>query len=204
MTTIRLIAVRAAMLAAILLPAVGCGSSSDLTADEAANKISDLLVAGEVEEADDLFDDVDGDEHTREVVRSVVYARAGDMYRKQKWSTAVVQLRFLHEHYPDSAASRQALLNTLMFQRAAQTRPPSTKQIKEVKILVKTIREEEEKPSPFVALAAAQAAVDEGRVDVARKEYDAFRATWNGQPRELLEYTVEFERYFTVNGGEGA
>jgi len=204
MKTIRVFVVRAAMLAAILLPAVGCGSSSNLTADEAANKISDLLVAGEVKEADDLFDDVDGDEHHVQVIYSVVYARAGDMYRKQKWSTASVQLRFLHEHYPDSAAARQALLYTLLRQRAGQTRTPNTKQIKEVKLLVKTIRKAEEKPSPFVALAAAQAAVDEGRVDVARKEYNAFRATWNGRPRELLEYTVEFERYFSVNEGEGA
>jgi len=195
---------RAAMLAAILLPAVGCGSSSDMTADDAANKISDLLVAGEVEEANDLFDDIDGSDHHVETVYSVVYARAGDMYRKQKWSVAAVQLRFLHEYYPDAAAPRQALLYTLLRQRAQQTRAPNAKAIKEVKRLVKATRKAEEKPSPFVALAAAQAAVDEGRVDIARKEYDAFRATWNGQPRELLEYTIEFDRYFMTNGGQGA
>ena len=195
---------RAAMLAAILLPAVGCGSFTNLTADEAANKISDLLVAGEVEEADDLFDDVDGSDHHVETVYSVVYSRAGDMYRKQKWSVAAVQLRFLHEHYPDAAAPRQALLYTLLRRRAQQTRAPGKNEVKEVKRLVKTIRKAEETPSPFVALAAAQAAVDEGRVDIARKEYEAFRASWNGQPRELLEYTVEFERYFEINGGAGA
>ena len=195
---------RAAMLAAILLPVVGCGSSSDLTADEAANKISDLLVAGEVDEAEDIFDDVDGNEHHRETVYSVVYARAGDLYRKQKWSTAAVPLRFLTEQYPKAAAPRQALLYTLLRQRAATTREPSEEQVKEVKRLVKTIRKAEEKPSPFVALAAAQAAVDEGRIDVARKEYDIFRASWDGRPRELLEYTVEFDRYFMTNGGEGA
>jgi len=195
---------RAAMLAAILLPAMGCSFGSDLTADDAANKISDLLVAGEVEEANDLYDDVDGGEHHRETVYSVVYARAGDMYRKQKWSVAADQLRFLHEQFPDAAAPRQALLYTLLRQRAQQTRAPSTKEVKEVKRLVKTIRKAEENPSPFVALAAAQAAVDEGRVDTARKEYDTFRATWDGQPRELKEYTVEFDRYFMTNGGEGA
>lgn len=195
---------RAAMLAAILLPAVGCGSSSDLSADDAANVISDHLVAGEVEEADDLFDAVDSSEHHVQTIYSVVYARAGDMYHKQKWSTAAVQLRFLAEHYPDAAAPRQALLYTLLRKRAAQRKQPSTKEVKEVKRLVKTIREAEENPSPFVALAAAQAAVDEGRVDIARKEYDAFRATWDGQPRELLEYTVEFDRYFMTNGGSGA
>jgi len=195
---------RAAMLAAILLPAVGCSFAPDLTADEAANKISDHLVAGEVDEAEDIFDDVDGNEHHRETVYSVVYARAGDMYRKQKWSVAAVQLRFLSEHYEDAAAPRQALLYTLLRQRAQQTRTPSTEQVKEVKRLVKTIRKQEENPSPFVALAAAQAAVDEGRVDVARKEYDQFRASWDGQPRDLLEYTVEFDRYFMTNGGSGA
>jgi hypothetical protein len=195
---------RAAMLAAILLPAVGCGSSSNLTADEAANRISDLLVAGEVDEADDIFDDVDGDDHYRETVYSVVYARAGDMYRKQKWSVAAVQLRFLTEHYENAAAPRQALLYTLLRQRAEQDKAPSSKEVKEVKQLVKTIRKAEEHPSPFVALAAAQAAVDEGRVDEARKEYDAFRAGWDGQPRELLDYTVEFDRYFMTNGGSGA
>ena len=195
---------RAAMLAAILLPAVGCGSSSNLTADDAANKISDLLIAGDVEEANELFDDIDRSDHHVETVYAVVYARAGDMYRKEKWSVASIQLRFLHEHYPDAAAPRQALLYTLLRRRAQQTGEPDAKDVKEVKRLIKDIRKVEENPSPFVALAAAQAAVDEGRVDVARKEYAAFRATWDGRPRELLEYTVEFDRYFETNGGSGA
>ncbi|MHC4953266.1 MAG: hypothetical protein ACYTGZ_05200 [Planctomycetota bacterium] len=192
-----------AMLTAILIPMFGCSSTPDLSADEAANQVAEHLAKGNVKDANELFDDLEDSDHHRETVYAVVYSRAGDYYRKGQWSAAARNLRFLHEFYPDAAAPRMALLSALLQQRAAQSRAPDGKQVKEMKGLVKEIRKADENAPAWVYLAAAQAAVDEGRIDHARKEYSTFKSKWDGKPRELRAYTTEFERYFeSVDKGE--
>ena len=190
-----------AMLLAVFLPSLGCSSTPNATADEAANQISDHLVAGKEKEANDLFDDIEDSDHHREAVRSVVYARAGDYYRKGRYDIAARKLRFLHANYPDAAAPRIALLYALMGERSMRSAKPSSKQIKEVKALVKDIREHEDEKNAniWASLVSAQVAIDEGNIDQARKEYSAFKAKWNGKPREMRSYTTEFERYFATH-----
>ena len=195
-----------AMLLALFLPAVGCSSTPNLSAEDAANQISDHLVAGKVKEAQEIHDDHDSSDHHTAAVFAVVYARAGDYQRKGRFDVAARKLRFLHENYPDKAAPRIALLYALMGERSMRREPPSDKQIKETKALVKDIREHEDEKvaNLWASLVSAQVAIDEGRIEEARKEYAAFKAKWDGKPREMNDYTTEFERYFATHTGDEA
>ena len=86
--------------------------------------------------------------------------------------------------------------------RGAQEGAPERDEIKEVGKLVKEIRKQDEHYPSWVDLAAAQAAVDAGKLSTARKEYAVFKSKWDGQPREARFYVEEFQRYFeTIDGG---
>jgi len=195
-----------AMLTAIFLPAFGCSSTPNMSADEAANQISDHLVAGKVKEAQEIHEDLEDSAHHRETVFVVVYARAGDFQRKGRFDISARKLRFLHENYPEKAAPRIALLYALMGERSMRRDAPTAKQLKATKALVKDIREHEDEKTANVwaSLVAAQIAIDEGRIEEARKEFSSFKAKWDGKPREMRIYTTEFERYFATHTGDEA
>lgn len=193
---------RILLLAAILIPATGCSSTPKLSPDDASNKIAESLVAGNVDDAEEIFDDIDGSDHHMQAVYATVYDRAGNYYRKERFAEAIVMLRFLHEHYEGAAAPRLALLYAHFLYRGKREDTPERDELKEVGKLVKEIRKADEHYPWWVDLAAAQAAVDAGRLNDARKEYAVFKSRWDGQPREARFYVEEFERYFrTVDGG---
>ena len=189
------------LLAAILTPLVGCASTK-LTVDEASHQCAENLAAGNIEEAEDIFDDVDSKDEYVEAIYATVYERAGVYYRKDRYDQAITMLRFLHEHYPDAGAPRLALLYAHFLRRGTMDAAPDRKELKEINKLVKTIRKEDEKYPWWVDLAAAQAAIDAGKVDTARKEYGTFKAKWDGKPREARFYVEEFDRYFQTQDRE--
>lgn len=190
------------LLAAILTPLVGCSSTPKLTEDEASNQIAENLAAGNIDDAEEIFDDIDGSDHHVQAVYATVYERAGIYYRKDRYDESIHMLRFLTDHYPDAGAPRLALLYAHFLRRGQLSAAPDRKELKEIGKLVKTIRKEDEKYPWWVDLAAAQAAIDAGKVDAARKEYGNFKAKWDGKPREARFYVEEFDRYFQTQDRE--
>lgn len=189
------------ILAAVIIPLAGCGSTPDLSPDDASNQIAENLAAGKVEAAEEIFDGVDRSDEHRSAIRATVYERAGAYYRADRFREAIALLRFLNEHYPDQSAPRLALLYAHFHQRGKTNAVPGAKNLKEVNGLIETIREEDEKYPAWVDLAAAQAAVDGSRIETARKEYAQFKSKWDGRPREFAFYVEEFERYFRMLDG---
>ena len=185
------------LIAAVLLPTIGCSSTPDRGPDETADAIAQQLAAGKLDDANDAFENVEDSAEHRDAVYATVYERAGGFYRKDKYKQSADMMRFLCEQYPKADAPRVALLWTLFRERAASSKEPTSKQLKEWNGLVKKIRSDDEKNySVFVDLASAQAAVDEGRLDRAQSEYARFKSRWNGKPREMRFYVEEFDRYF--------
>jgi len=190
------------ILAAILLPVTGCRGTPDWTADEASNAIAEKLAAGKVDEAEEIYDDIEGSDDHEQAVFATVYDRAGNYYRKEKFDASIRMLRFLHEHYEDAEAPRVALLYAHMLRRGQIEGAPADDDVKEMRSLVKEIRAKDAKYPTWVDLAAAQAAVDAGRVADARQEYATCKSKWDGSPREAQFYVEEFDRYFqTLDGG---
>jgi len=193
---------RILLLAVMLIPVTAaCSSTPDLSPDDASNKIAEDLAAGNVEEAAETYDDIDGSDHHRQAVYATVYERAGSYYRKERFPEAIVMLRFLYERYPDAAAPRLALLYAHFLNRGRQETTPERDELKEVDTLIKEIRKADEHYPWWVDLAAAQAAIDAGKMNDARKEYALFKTKWDGQPGEARFYVEEFERYFRTKDG---
>ena len=192
----------ALLLAAILVPLIGCGTPN-LSEDEASNQIAENLAAGNIKDAEKIFDGIDGSDHHVETVYATVYDRAGSYYRKDRYKEAINLLRFLHEHYPDAGAPRLALLYAHFLQRGRTRGAPDRKLRKEFDGLIKEIRKaDDEKYPAWVDLAAAQSAVDAGKTGAARKEYGKFKSKWDGKPREMRFYVEEFDRYFRTQDQE--
>jgi len=187
---------RTLLLLAVLIPA--CAGSPDWSADEASNAIAENLVAGKVDDAEAIFDDIDKSDHHMQAVYATVYERAGRYYRKGRYAEAIVMLRFLRERYGDAEAPRLALLYAHFLQRGEASTPPDADAVKEVRGLVKEIRQKDEKYPWWVDLAAAQNAIDGGRARDAREEYAKFKAKWDGRPAQARFYVEEFERYFAT------
>ena len=190
------------LLTAILIPVAGCASTPDMNEEEASHAIAENLAAGNVEEAEEIFDDVDGDDSYVDAVYATVYDRAGVYYRKERYKESITMLRFLSEHYPDADAPRLALLYAHFLRRGQLENAPDRKELKEIGKLVKTIRKKDDQYPWWVDLAAAQAAIDAGKVEEARKEYGTFKAKWDGKPREARFYVEEFDRYFQTQDRE--
>ena len=196
---IAMIILAAATLALLLVP--GCASSASYGPDEAADKISAHLVAGEKGDADDVFDDVKKSDSHRTTVYNALYARARDHFESENYIAAVALLGFLVDHYPNAMAVHEALVYAYLMGRSNSATKLKPEQVREMQRSISVLRKNEKNPPAYVDLAEAQALIDAGQLSKAREALTRFKSRWDGQPAALRDYLVELERYLSTHGG---
>lgn len=181
----------------LILPAsllMACASVPPGEPGEVADAILADLDAGRVSEATERFEAVSSDGRFREAVYPVLYDAASRRYRESQMEQAAPLLRFLSDHYPNAVAAREALLYTLLVIRAGQD-AADPQLLAEMEHLLHRIHAASMDPPVWVDLAATQLEIDRGRLRDARAAYDRFRARWDRQPAELVEYVEDLDRY---------
>jgi hypothetical protein len=143
------------------------------------------LEAGNVEEANDLFEIVEDDAEYREKIYPVVYGAARTRYQEGNATSSVALLRFLHEGYPDAGAVPEALLYALFLERAGLTEPDPALAA-EIESLLAELRREKTALPVWVDLIEAQQSIDRGDTVLAREAYARFLGAWDGRPADPL------------------
>ncbi len=180
----------------------GCAASYAEPGDLAGEILADLD-AGQVASAGNRFKRSARSTRSRETIYPILYEKARAGYEGADVQRAVVILRFLAAHYPRATAAREALLYSLFLERAKQP-AAELEVVAEINLLIREIRAVSVSPPVWVDLITAQNEVDRGRLAEGRTALARFKANWNGNPAELVEYVEELERYFLSHSAAGA
>ncbi|MHC4959328.1 MAG: hypothetical protein ACYTGN_13240 [Planctomycetota bacterium] len=171
-----------------------CSSSPKATPEEAADEISARIVAGEADDADEIYRVVAKSEAHRTTIYNVLYGGARDAFQRGEYKTSSSLLRFLSGRYPKALAVREALLYSVLMERAGATQPMAVETVAEMDALIKELVTGG-KPPVFVDLAAAQVHIDAGRTGAGRAALARFESNWDGTPDGLKAYVAELNRY---------
>lgn len=182
-----------------LLLAAGCAAAPSGPPQELAVRLIAELDAGDPEEAHGLFARVRGDAAYRERIYPILFETARQRYERGEAGGAAALLRFLAQEYPTALSVREALLYALFLQRAGELEPDLARSI-ELTTLAQEVRAASADPSPWLALAETQAAIDQGRLPEARASLASFQERWDGQPSALVAYVEDLDRYLRSHG----
>ncbi len=185
----------------LLLPGLAACSATDLdsrTPRQVAAEVADLLVAGDEGAAAELFDAWAEDEGARQAMYPVLFDIAEEHYDTGSARDAAAIMRFTASRYPNSLAAKEALLYSLLLQRAEEG-ALSRSGLDEMGDLVRELEGRAQNPA-WVSLAAIWYWIDRDRPEQAAEAWRDFQDTWNGRPSYLKPELVEIERWLETKG----
>jgi len=161
---------------------------------------TDIVLAldeGRAADADRLFERSAQYRDHSDRIYPVLFESAHGRYTTGDFAGAAALLGFMGEHYPASAAVREAQLYAL-FLRRSQEGNADARLGAELDVTLDRVLSDNSAPT-WAHLVAAQHAIDRGDPERARSSLESFRARWDGAPASLLPYVEELERYLTTH-----
>jgi len=183
--------------AVVLLLAPSCASTGGrtyATPEEATAAMITAAVAGDMPEAELIFESFAVDPVQRDRAYVALFGAASERYESGRSAEAANLLTFVTERYPHAAAAREALVYALFLERAeagAATDASTTA----MKKAISSVRSGVAISPTGVDLAETQVAIDGGDIERARDTFDAFLTSWDRAPAELVVYVEDIDRY---------
>lgn len=179
-------------LACVLVSA--CVSAPSGPPEEIAASLIADLDAGRGDEAEERFESVESDDAYRERIYPILYEAAQERYERRDVAGSAALLRFMSGHYPSAPAVKEALLYCLFLERGMQAQAPP-ELIEEIATVSSDLRSSATDLPVWFDLIETQQAIDTGNPAKARQSLALFLERWDGEPRELMVYVEDFERY---------
>lgn len=183
-------------LLSVSLLAAACASAPRPTGppEELGPLVVAELEAGRPDAARELLEPALADEAYAERLYPVLYEAAREQYEAGDPALAADVLALVVEGYPEADAAREALASALFLERAGRSQA-DPESVQELAGAIDDARRHLADPPAWLELAAAQNAIDRGRLAEARQSLELFRQTWDGEPAALALYVEDVERW---------
>ncbi|MEM9802178.1 MAG: hypothetical protein AAGA20_17770 [Planctomycetota bacterium] len=188
----------AAVFALFLSSCVSTNVRTFATPEEATAAIVTAAEAGDLEEANRIFDSFARSSVQRDRVYASLFDTAEDRYESGRSGDAASIFAFVSSRYPNAVAARESLVYALFLDRASsgQVSADSTEALANA---IDDFRAGSQTPSAWVDLAETQLSIDQGDLGRARTSFDSFLSAWDGSPPELLVYVEDIGRYLQTH-----
>lgn len=181
----------------VSLLAPSCASSGGRkysTPEEATAAMISAAVAGDMPEAELIFETFADDPVQRDRAYVALFGAASERYGTGRSAEAANVLTFVTDRYPHAAAAREALVYALFLERA-EAGAANEASSSAMKKAITAVRAGGATSPPGVELAETQVAIDGGDLDRARETFDAFLVGWDRTPADLVVYVEDIDRY---------
>jgi hypothetical protein len=186
----------------LLLAWASCTASPKPPPDQVARSVIAALDQHDEPEAIRLFETSSEQPTDRDKMYPVLYAAASERYLQGDFSGSASLLRFTAQRYPEARAVREALLYSLVLQRAEQSSPDPAL-LREIEQLLEEIQDTPGAPFPWLDLVATQHFIDRQCWSDARHALQRFETAWSGSPPGLSMYVEDLQRFLEGNAGTG-
>lgn len=189
---------RALAVTLLILTAASCQSTSVrtfATPGAATAAMIEAIDAGDVREADEIFDGFARASVQRDRVYAELYGTAEARFESGDATGAAEILEFLCAKYPAAVNAREALLYARFLGRAET----GVQNADDLRRAIAGYRNAAQAPSAWADLAETWVAIDTGDMDLARSRFQAFLTIWDGTDAQIMPHVEDISRYLETH-----